>query len=182
MPQEKEDFISGEVVSEELSVDSNSLYRKVLQICKLERNYNDYEEHAVVHLKNIARCVNGSLKGEKGRFFIDTFNLLKKDESITVALLLRALPEVGDLDSGGDLLEGISIFQNFKDDLLRGCEPSSKMDLKIHMTDDPEDGEFSTQDYLFSFYPVYLIISDPEKIQEIEKVVSCIDGRDVVSI
>jgi hypothetical protein len=179
MSQEKEDFISGEVVSEELSVHANSLYRKVLQICKLERNYNDYEEHAVVHLKNIARCVNGSLKGEKGRFFIDTFNLLKKDESITVALLLRALPEVEDLDSGGDLLEGISIFQNFKDDLLRGCEPSSKMDL---MTDDPEDGEFSTQDSFFSFYPVYLIISDPEKVQEIEKVVSCIEDRDVVSI
>jgi hypothetical protein len=174
MTQEKGLFTPVSVSSEELEVDPDILYGKILQICKLEMNVNKYEEHAICHLKNVESCVEASLADKERKFFIDSFHFLRETNGIKIALLLRDL--LGEID-GENLLEGLETFSNFKEDLLRGCEPSARMDLKIEMQEDS-----FAQDYFLSFYPVYLHISDSEKIQEIEEVVAYIEDRYIVPL
>jgi hypothetical protein len=175
MVQEKETFVPVNVVSEDLKVDADTLYSKVLGICRLEANPEKYDEQVVAHFQNVHRCVQVSLKGEEKRFFVDTFEFLREDEGIMLTILLRDIPEVEGVDSGEDLLEGLDIFQGFKNELLMDCEPTARMNLKI-------PGVNSYQDNFFSFYPVYLQVSDSERVQEIEDIVSRIEDREVVPV
>jgi hypothetical protein len=261
MSVEKKDPCALKVVSEDLTINPESLYGKVLRICKLEADSNVYDEDIVGHFMNINSKLEASLEGEDRDFLIEGFSFLRESEDVVVAILLRDFTNVDYSGTREFLSPGeAGNFEYFEDRVMQGDRPQGMMSTKIHMIYDPQEkietsrresdeqmmkGEnpgdrayvhkvldnnqrffatlddankedntqmfvrekhidkareemendfaqreaekrdkdnFYTHDYFFSLYPVYLQISDPDRIQEIEDIVSRIEDREVVPV
>jgi hypothetical protein len=183
MSIEKKDSCSLKVSSEDLSIDPKTLYKKVLRICRLEADSNVYDEDTVGHFMNINSKLEASLEGEDRDFLIEGFSFLRESEDVVVAVLLRDLTGADYSGTREFLSPGeAGNFEYFENRIMQGERPKKMMSMKIEMIYGSQENNFYTHDYFFSLYPVYLQLSDPDRIQEIEDIVSRIEDREVVPV
>jgi len=175
MSKEKESFSPQEPHQSELQLDTEEVYKRVLQICKLEEDMNKYDEHTRNLLRDNFRCVKGLVNGSEENIFIEGFGFLRQPDSedIEIMLLLSNLSEKD--EEGDDLLEILDVFKDFKEKIKKGFRPQKGFRLKVHEAD-------SYQDFFFTFYPEYVQVSDPERVSEIEEMLERMDWRELIIV
>jgi hypothetical protein len=176
--QIERDFSSShEFNPEELVVDSHDIYKRSLEIIRLEPA-EEKDQEDLARLEELRR-IKGYVGGYELNYRIEGFDFIKLSDEGGIQLLTLLSPLTDEQKVSSGLFAPRQAYEIFKHQLENGKK--EKLELKIHEFDDSGD-EFLTGDYYYTLYPIVVPIWEPYKVKKVEEALEVSSERELIDL
>ncbi len=162
----------------ELAVDTDDVYKRLIEICELESTEEKSQED-VTRLEELRR-IKGYVGGYELDYHIEGFDFVKFGERDEIQLLAFLSP-IREQDRSRQLFGSGDVYSIFKYQFEDRGREKGTFELKVHEIDDSGD-EFVTEDYFYTLHPIVVSIWEPYKIERVRKVLEENPERELIEL
>jgi len=163
----------------ELVVDTHDIYKRSLEISKLEAT-EEKDSGDLARLEGLRR-IKGYIGGYELDYHIEGFDFVKLGEKDGIQLLIFLSPLIDEHETPSRLFGHGEVYNLFKYQLREDNGVGGKLELKIHEIDDTGD-EFVTEDHFYTLHPIVTPIWEPYKIERVKKALEENPKRELIDL